>query len=305
MAHLILDSTYYVVKNSKDVKINLEAIDNFVEKIEIKLPDWDKNLHYYSDDKEKVLNYLLLIDCNNFCFWGPKKEGYFILAEELKNFFEKEPQNANLNYFAKLNFDDFRKVFPSLTKFQLAQKRWLITKKVSKYIVENYKGEFYNFVKSAKNSAKKLIEKIYKELYSFDDITKFKNKKIYLLKRAQHLTANIWGAFDSKDIGNFYDMDYLTAFSDYKLPQILYHYCILEYSPFLVKKIKNKNNIRKNSVLELEIRANTIWAVEFLKQRLKEKGINIYSFQIDWFLWNLSHKIKLKLPHHRTITHFY
>ncbi len=305
MTHLILDSTYYVVKNSKDVKINFEAIDKFIEKIEIKFPDWDKKIHYYSEDKEKLLNYLLLIDCNNFCFWKIKKEGYFILAKKLRDFFKKETQNANLKYFARLSFDDFKKNFLALTKFHFHKKRWLITKKVSKYIVENYKGEFYNFVKSANNSAEKLIEKIYKELYSFDDISKFKNKKIYFLKRSQHLTSNIWGALEGKDIGNFYDLEYLTAFADYKLPQILNHYGILEYSAILMKKIKNKEVIPKNSKLEIEIRANTVWAIEYLKQKLKEKGINIFSFQIDWFLWNLSHKIKLKLPHHRTITYFY
>lgn len=305
MTHLILDSTYYVVKNSKDVKINLEAIDKFVARNNIKIPQWDKKIHYYSKDKEKLLNYLLLIDCNNFCFWGVNKEGYFALAKDLKKFFEKKPESANLNYFAKINFNDFKKTFLSLAKFQLAQKRWLITKKVSKYIVKNYKGEFYNFVKSAKNSTKKLIEKIYKELYSFNDISKFRNKKIYFLKRAQHLTANIWGALDGKDIGNFYDLDYLTAFADYKLPQLLNHYGILEYSQNLIKKLKNKEIIRKNSKLEIEIRANTVWAVEYLKQKLHKKGINIFSFQVDWLLWDLSHKIKLKLPHHRTITYFY
>ncbi len=91
MAHLILDSTYYVVKNSKDVKINIDGIDKFLENIKkIEVPEWDKKIHFYSENKEKLLNYLLLIDCNNFCFWGTKKEGYFTLAKELKNFFEKE-----------------------------------------------------------------------------------------------------------------------------------------------------------------------------------------------------------------------
>lgn len=306
MAHLILDSTYYVVKNSKYLKISFEAIDKFIKKIKkIKTPIWDKKIHYYSEDKEKLLNYLLLVDCNNFCFWKIKKEGYFTLAQEIKNFFEKESQNANLNYFAKLSFDDFKRKFPSLNKFHLSKKRWLIIKKVSQYIIKNYKREFYNFVKSAENSAKKLIEKISKELYSFDDISIYQNKKIYFLKRAQHLTSNIWGAFEGKDIGNFYDLDHLTAFADYKLPQILNHYNILEYSPTLIKKLKNKEIIRKNSKIEIEIRANTIWAVEYLKQKLKEKETDIFSFQVDWFLWNLSHKIKLKLPHHRTITYFY
>jgi hypothetical protein len=306
MKHLILNSTFYVVKNSKDVKINLKSVEKFVEENkEIKPPDWDKEIHFCSEDREKVLNYLLLIDCNNFCFWGSKKEGYFDLALSLKNIFENYPQKANLYYFSKISLEEFIKFLPFIKNIHLTKERWLIAKKVASYIVKNYKGEFYNFVKKAKNSAKKLIEKIFKELYSFNDFRIFNNKRIYFLKRAQHLTSNIWGALDGKEIADFYDLDYLTAFADYRLPQILNYYEILEYSEKLRAILKNEKIIKQNSRLETEIRANTVWAVEYLKQKFKERGINIYSFQVDWYLWNLSNKIKFKLPFHRTITYFY
>jgi len=61
-------------------------------------------------------------------------------------------------------------------------------------------------------------------------------------------------------------MGNVTAFADYKLPQVLQHVGILQYSPSLEHKVDNGIFLEAGSPEELEIRENTIWAVELIKR---------------------------------------
>jgi len=57
---------------------------------------------------------------------------------------------------------------------------------------------------------------------------------------------------------------------------------------------------------EVEIRANTIWAVELIRQELKQIGKELRAFEIDWILWNLGQQREFKAsPYHRTVTIYY
>jgi len=55
---------------------------------------------------------------------------------------------------------------------------------------------------------------------------------------------------------------------------------------------------------EVEIRAATIVAVEELRQGLKQRGRNLFPFELDWLLWHIAQSAKMP-PHHRTLTTFY
>jgi plasmid maintenance system killer protein len=61
------------------------------------------------------------------------------------------------------------------------------------------------------------------------------------------------------------DKDTLTAFADYKVPQILRLQNILEYDHNLEEKIVKKIEILHDSEEEIEIRANTVQAIERIK----------------------------------------
>ncbi|MFN3605537.1 MAG: queuosine salvage family protein, partial [Leptonema sp. (in: bacteria)] len=197
----------------------------------------------------------------------------------LKKLFENYKEIINFDFLKNLSFSEFKKF---LNGTPLGEERFKILKEVSEFVVKKY-AEPVKFVLSAQQSAKILLKKIYKEIPYFDDIAFYQNRKIYFLKRAQILIADIYGAFGGKGIGHFKDIDYLTCFADYKLPKILNHYGILEYSKDLKNKIKKKELILAKSHEEIEIRANTIWAVEFLKEELKRLGRNLKSLEIDWY----------------------
>lgn len=300
-------TTLKVVKEAKEVKINQEKVKKLAKKWlkqKIAVPAWPKEKHLETENQRKMLDYLIILDSLNFCFWPPFQRGqpafgYFALALNLKKFFEENPKKANLNYFSKIPQKEFYSVFSR--NLQYLKKRWQIARAVSWALIKKYQNS-ENFLKSAQQKFSILVSKIYKELPYFDDIAFYNGQKIYFLKRAQILAADIWGAFGNREIGYFKDLDYLTCFADYKIPQILNYFGILEYSPNLEKKIKNKIFIPVGSKKEIEIRSCTIWAVEYLREALKNK---FYSFEIDWILWKDAQKKKAKMPHHLTKTIFY
>jgi hypothetical protein len=71
-------------------------------------------------------------------------------------------------------------------------------------------------------------------------------------------------------------------------------------------KVDNGIFLEAGSPEEIEIRANTIWAVELIRQELTRMGKELRAFEIDWFLWNLGQERQFKAkPYHRTVTTFY
>jgi hypothetical protein len=314
----VRETTAFVVKNAKDVKINKEKTKQLAEswaKNGVDNSLWPAGFHLQTDNPEKLLDYLIVLDSVNFCFWSKKERwkivydgktynGYFALSLALKKFFEEKLEKANLNYLSKISFKEFKEIMQGGKNLLFLKKRWQIVKVVSRSVIKNYKSSV-NLVESANNKFSVLTHKIYKELPGFNDIFSYRGRKVYLLKRAQILGSEIWGAFGGKGLGFFEDLDYLTCFPDYKIPQILNNLGILEYSQKLQKKVNNKVLIKMSSAEEIEIRSCTVQAVEILKQELAELGLNLPSFQIDWILWNKSKKDKMKIPYHLTKTIFY
>lgn len=308
----ILQSIKFVVERSTNVKINTDRIKLLAKKMaqeSLSIPFWPTEYHLANVDEKTLLNYLFVLDALNFSFWpdegAPKWEieykgkwhgGYYGLSLALKKAFESGVPITNFKYLKNIKADESVKIFSGRGEIPLFNERLNILRSCSEILDRNYEGQFINFMRSVKNRALDLVLKIVKELPSFDD---------RFLKRAQILVGDIWGCFNGIGLGEFSDIDNLTAFADYKLPQILNHFGILEYSPALTKKIRNLALIESGSKEEIEIRAATIWAVEFLKDALCDAGVKINSIQTDWILWNKSQEINFELPYHRTRTVYY
>ncbi|MCS7165822.1 MAG: queuosine salvage family protein [Candidatus Calescibacterium sp.] len=99
---------------------------------------------------------------------------------------------------------------------------------------------------------------------------------------------------------NFKNINKLTAFADYKLPQYLHYKGILSYTDDLIKEIESGKLISSKDRKEVEIRACTVIAIEEIANRTKS-----YPAIVDNVIWNLA-KQNPNLPkHHRTITIYY
>ncbi|RHY49424.1 hypothetical protein DYB30_005658, partial [Aphanomyces astaci] len=94
--------------------------------------------------------------------------------------------------------------------------------------------------------------------------------------------------------------------SDYRVPQVLRPEGVLQYSLALDALIQAKTPIPSGSLMEVEIRACTIQAVEQLHAVLTAKGHRIKVIELDWLLWQIGENAKDHLPnHHRTWSVFY
>jgi hypothetical protein len=151
-----------------------------------------------------------------------------------------------------------------------------------------------------------LVQLLAAEFASFIDTATYHGYKVYFFKRAQLLVHDLWTTFSGDTWGHFIDLEKLTAFADYKLPQVLRHLGIIRYEPELAELIQRLEHIPPGSPEEVEIRAATIWAVELLRQELSRRGQQVTSAQLDCWLWHLGQDDTYRsLPYHRTRTIFY
>ena len=314
----ILESTKLVVERSKEVKVVPQKIEEFsrwIKENRPKLPPWENTFHFKGSPKA-TLSYILILDSLNFCFWyyDNKKRwningisGYYALAYAIKKAVLNDIPILNFNYLKDISFKDFKEVLRGGKNLLLLEDRWKIIRELGKTISSKFEGDPLKLIEDSEGSVINLIDIIIKNLPSFRDEAYYEGKRVCFYKRAQLLCSDIYLAFNGKGIGGFRDMHRLTAMADYKLPQVLYHLGILEYSRSLKERIKRREIIPSKSPEEIEIRANTIWAVEMIKERLKEMGENYLSYEIDCMLWNMGQDKRRygRFPYHRTITIYY
>ncbi|RLB15575.1 MAG: hypothetical protein DRG35_03920 [Deltaproteobacteria bacterium] len=317
----VLKSTRHVTKRIQQVTIDKQALVDFLRKLiedGIEIPSWNYDYHFF-DGGHKTVAYLLILDSINFCFWpnpGAEKwevqyksetlSGYYALAASLKKAIESGISITDAHYLSELNLSTLKQILGGKGELQLMEERIRILNELGAFLISRYNGEANRLMEAAENSTLKLVELLVENLHSFRDEAEYYDTKIYFYKRAQIFAADLYGAFAGKDWGFFKDIDNLTAFADYKLPQVLRHVGVFQYSPSLEHKVDNNILLDPGSPEEIEIRANTIWAVELIRLQLKRMGRNLRAFEIDWILWNLGQQRKFKeKPYHRTVTIYY
>ena len=319
MKNQILESIKEVVQLSKFVKIKKENIEAFCEKFQPQdVQYWMKASPFdLSDftDREK-LNFLFVFNSLNFCYWGKPKwtieyqgelyDGAWGLIGCLRKAIDRGIPILQAKYLSKIKKEDLEKILKGNTIIPLFEERLKILRENGKILEQKYKGEFANVIKKAKKDALKLLQILVSDFPSFNDFAAYKGKRVFFHKRAQLLISNVYRVFRGKSYGNLNNIDHLTAFADYKIPQVLRKLGILEYTSELTSKIDNKIPIPAGSEQEIEIRASTIWTIEMIKEKLKPKIQTIKSFDIDSYLWLLGqNKSSDDKPYHLTQTIFY
>lgn len=120
----------------------------------------------------------------------------------------------------------------------------------------------------------------------------------------------MWAAYgkqkDVEHLCHFADIDALTMFADYRVPQILRSMGVLTYSTALAASIDSYEQIPCGDEREVELRAQTIVAVDMLQLELRSRGKNLMVLECDWLLWQQGERLKDEiLPHHRTLSIYY
>lgn len=151
---------------------------------------------------------------------------------------------------------------------------------------------------------------------SFRDTAEFKGRRVKILKRVQILVGDLWGCFEGKGFGEFTDIDSVTMFADYRVPQALLSLRILKYSDALMERLHKKDMFTSGESAEVEIRGGSIWAVELLRRELAKQIVETdgasevppNAILIDFYLWDYAKQNQEQIkqwPIHRIRTFFY
>jgi hypothetical protein len=179
-------------------------------------------------------------------------------------------------------------------------------------------GSVTKFLEIKKNdgkselSAPQLVDRIVQYFPGFRDYCSCDGGYLYFYKRAQICIGDLNAALKLE----LADMDQVTTFADYRVPQLLRHVGVLQYGIELGEKIDACEEIEKESVEEKSIRASTVVAVEQLVEELRKQqeatgpgtSQTFTAVTVDWYLWQLGermHNAGTLKPHHRTRTTFY
>ena len=283
-------------------------------------PLWDNTYHFY-DGTERTVNWLLLLDALNFCFWAEKGHerwrisykgetlnGYWAEAAALKRAVEEGIPLWDAAYLSTISEDTVASIFRPIEgseSIPLLEQRVLHIREVGRVLQEKYAGQFVQAIQQANKNAIELVQVLAWNFPSFNDVVRYRGHEVRFFKRAQICVADIHGAFNGKQWGAFTDLSKLTIFADYKLPQILRHYGILAYHPVLARRIDDQELLEQGGEEEVEIRAATIWACELLRRAMQRQGYIMNAADIDSKLWSLSQNTEHMRPYHRVYTQFY
>ncbi len=317
----VLETAQKVSQKSRLVHIDLIALNRIVSVLldrNIPIPTWDTSCHY-NGGEENMVAYILVLDTINFCFWpvagtprweighGPQKlSGYYGLAAALRQALESGSPLTDAEYLATLSREGLNAILGGRGMLQLLDARVRNLNELGRVLLNNYGGAATHLVEAAAGSAIGLARLVAKTLSSFQDVAWYEGEMVYFYKRAQILAADLHGALHGTGFGRFTDIDQLTAFADYKLPQVLRQLGVLRYAAALENRIDRQVLLDPGSFEEVEIRANTIWAVELIRQEAGKGGMELPARQIDWMLWNMGQEADYRVkPYHRVRTIFY
>ena len=302
MLEKIKSSCNYVALNSKYVSINYKKLNEYIKTIDIKkIKFWLSNNPYdlFEMKIDKVINFILLFDSINYCFWGQpkwtietiegKKDGSDALLYTLLNYVKKSDRVD----FSNVSFKEFSNILKGNVDITFLKERYNKIVSICNVVNEKMNGNFYNYIKEI-NKDTELFKIIINNFSNFCDERDYDNEKIYFYKLAQLLTSDI---LHIKELINGTKVDYshLVGCADYKIPQTLRALGILEYNEELSQIVDNKEIIDKNSKYEVEIRANMIAVISYINSNLK----NVCQIDINDYIFSTSKNVKnIVKPYH-------
>jgi Potential Queuosine, Q, salvage protein family len=320
----ILRATASVLRQAQYVRLDASAIPPVVDRFA--LAPWPEqlgldSLHFF-DGTERTVNWVLVLDALNFCFWGEPGaprwriqwrgqilDGYYALAASLSRAVDEGCPVWDAAFLAAIDrqsLADILRPVPGSAEIPLLDSRLENVREVGRVLLDRYDGQFASAVAQAGKSAVALAELLARDFSSFRDVSQWHRVPVPFLKRAQICVADLHASFQGKAWGAFVDLDQLTAFADYKLPQLLRTVGVLVYSEELAQLVDQLVPIVPGSVPEIEIRSATIWGVEWLRRALRGRGMSRSASAIDYRLWLDSQKATPDtLPYHRTRTIYY
>lgn len=321
----VLSSTAEVVHAATLVQLDPQAVRRIANDLAagpLEVPAWNDTYHW-SDGGARTVNTTLLLDALNFCFWadhgaerwsltyrGEQLDGYWALAAALKRAIEDDRLPLwDASFLVGLTPETAQRIFHppggSRGQIPLFEHRVTNMREVGAVLLGHFNGWFAAAIERAGHDAVALARLVARTFPSFNDTASFGGTRVRFYKRAQILVGDLHGIFGGRDWGALGGLERLTAFADYKIPQLLREEGVLRYSSDLATIVDAREPLPAGSIPEVEIRAATIWGVELLRRELLARGVAVRAFEVDWLLWARAQDRVGMRPYHRVRTIYY
>jgi len=306
-------STYSVIKNMRSITINDKAIEKVAELVKDKVGVKQTLDEGQFGSNSPTPQLIFVMDTVNFCFWANKYEekwsvefpqgniitgGWYGLVGCFERAREEGIPITDANYLKDLDLKQAEHIFRSAnnTPIPLLKERVQNLNETGKILSEKFDGNIENLLLQTEPNAGEITKAIIDNFPSYEDSYILNNHKVNFHKRAQIFTYDIVLLSSSKITAT----NTLAAFADYKIPQMLRKFGVIEYMPKLAEKIDNYIILENGSLEEIEIRAATIWACELIANQAKIEPV-----LVDNVLWKMSQDLTDVKPYHRVRTTYY
>jgi len=342
----------FIAEHSQDIKILPDGVKQTARKILdmmrshealVDVSRWKLHTLNPKTCDRSAVDWVFLVDLLNFSFWseedvgqlkyavnygGHAWTGYWSLCAAVNRAVDEGCAVTDPAVFRTLSREQFEHIVRSDvagTKMPLIAERLDSLHTAGATLCEKFGGSFVNVIKQSERSAVKLLQLIVEHFPTFRDVAVYCEQPVAIYKRAQILVADIWACCGGEGLGQFDDIDEITAFADYRIPQALVWLGVFQYSDSLLETLRKCELLENGDRREVEIRGCTIWAVELIVEELrrlmaidaqqtdgdsatKYPRTTVNAILIDHFLWDFrrDHDAELeKIPYHRTRCIYY
>ena len=256
-----------------------------------------------SQEKKTILindNQLLLYliySALNFKFWIDKDNYWSFnniygangLFSALKQMIKDETNY--FRFFDALKYEEFKKVLSSNSHYPLPylKIRFEYIKEVIELLKSNFNGDVKKLISSNKYNAVEIAHFLSDNTEAFSDRDEFHGEIVYFIKKATFFIKLLQ---TTKNYNNkLTEIERLPVLSDYRIPQLLRYFNILEYSEILSSKVDNQ--IILTHEYEIEIRMATVM---FTKALITQKITPLTILELDEYLWKRAKMLDNQKP---------
>jgi hypothetical protein len=274
-------------------------------------------------DPDRTIDFTMLIAVLNFAFTDFASSQKFEVEYNGVRYSDSEAMYACLHkaivagqpiltgqWAADVTRRDLEELFRGNIEMPMLDERVAALNTVGATLSEKYDGKWHRWVASCAPalyaSGDGLLERLVTEFPRFDDVSDWKGHKIQIQKLSQ---LGLWGLHRGlAPLGRtvLKDPEMCTAFADYIIPVALRSMEIFDYEDSLERRIAAGELLPRDSEEEIELRANSIYAVAVLTDEINARrpaDKQLLIPEVDYRLWKSYHATHY--PHHLTRTVMY
>lgn len=331
------ESSELISKQCQHITLNQAGVDKTAQTIYQSIRQDDFGMRVWDDHDlnpktrdQAAVDWIFFVDTVNFSFWpeegdvkfgvkdkhGDVQTGYWSICAAVNRALALGIPVTSAEFMANATEEHIQTIFKSSTEGEipLLKERLKAINDAGKVLLERFNGSFTFCVMRAERDVNKLLDLVVDNFSSYQDICEYKGSTVSFLKRAQILIGDIWTCFKGEGLGKFSNIEEITMFADYRVPQAMVAFGVLDYSDYLKQILHNGARFNPGDELECEIRGMSILGCDRIAEGVKwlaeKDGVEIVvnSIIVDYFLWEYAraHRdLVNKLPFHRCRTIYY